>query len=138
MKTLKLTLTKKPFEVMLSGEKQEEFRVPSQWIESRLLEWVGPKLNKVKQLRQYDFVEFTNGYGENRPRFVCEFKIAMRGKFVKRAYTNGLVVEAGDYWVINLGDILAIKNCQEFGRENIDLLHYYESVKESEFTDMPF
>ena len=36
MKVLRLTLKKKAFDVMVTGEKQEEFRKYSKWIESRL------------------------------------------------------------------------------------------------------
>ena len=34
--TLKLVISKKLFDVMITGEKLEEFLVPSKWIESQL------------------------------------------------------------------------------------------------------
>ena len=56
-----------PFEVMVTGEKKMEFRDPSAYITSRL---VNSKTGKDKE---YDLVEFTNGYGSTRPRFTVPF-----------------------------------------------------------------
>ena len=47
--TLKLTLKKMPFEVMVTGEKKIEFRCPSKWIESRLFD-------KENSKRNYKFI----------------------------------------------------------------------------------
>jgi len=57
--SLKLSLKRLPFEVMVTGEKTIEYRYPSKWIESRLY--------KKDKKRAYDFIEFTNGYGKNKP-----------------------------------------------------------------------
>jgi hypothetical protein len=59
-RVLHLTLSKLPFEVMVTGEKNIEYREPSKWILSRLI------------AKQYDLVKFVNGYG-NRPYFVAKF-----------------------------------------------------------------
>lgn len=67
MKILKLSLKKLPFEVMVTGEKTSEYRLPTNWIMSRLLDKNGNK-------KHYDLVEFTNGYGNQRPSFICEYK----------------------------------------------------------------
>jgi len=61
MKTLKLTLKKKWFDMIASGEKREEYRVPSRWILSRL------------ENKEYDAVEFKNGYGPNVPTITLEY-----------------------------------------------------------------
>lgn len=60
--TLELTLKKKWFDMVASGEKREEYREPSHWILSRL------------QGRQYDVVRFRNGYSPKSPVCVCEYK----------------------------------------------------------------
>ncbi len=65
-KVLKLTLKKKWFDLMQSGEKKIEFRDPSDWIFSRLLDENGNE-------KEYDLIEFRNGYGKNAPSFCCEF-----------------------------------------------------------------
>lgn len=65
-KVLKLTLKKKWFDLMKDGFKKIEFRDPSDWIFSRLLDENGDK-------RKYDLIEFKNGYAKNAPSFYCEF-----------------------------------------------------------------
>lgn len=65
-KVLKLTLKKKWFDLMKSGEKKIEFRDPSDWIFSRLLD-------ENSNEKEYDLIEFKNGYGTNAPSFLCEF-----------------------------------------------------------------
>ena len=68
-KVLKLTLKKKWFDLMNSDEpwsKKIEFREPSEWILSRLLDENGNE-------KEYDLIEFKNGYGKNAPSFCCEF-----------------------------------------------------------------
>jgi hypothetical protein len=92
-KTLKLTLKAQPFELMQTYEKCNEFRKPSDWIKSRLY-------NKDGSMKNYDLVEFTNGYGSTRPRFTayyCGFSICQ--KDITLTYSNGLVVkvEKGDF-----------------------------------------
>lgn len=65
-KILKLTLKKKWFDLMSLGVKKIEFREPSEWIYSRLLDEIGDE-------KKYDLIEFRNGYGKNAPSFCCEF-----------------------------------------------------------------
>ena len=100
MRVLKLTLSKKPFEVMVTGEKDREYRRPSKWILSRLLN------------KEYDVVEFTNGYGKDKPRFTCEY----RGYLISASersitFSNGLAldVKSGDV-VILLGKVISVEN----------------------------
>lgn len=99
-KVLRLTLSKKPFDVMVTGEKQEEYRQDSEWIRSRL---VG---------KDYDFVMFANGYGKDKPHFVAEcrgFRKVISNE-VKR-YSNGLEVDLGKvFWEILLGPVVASWN----------------------------
>jgi signal peptidase I len=98
MKTLHLTLSKLPFEVMVTGEKTEEFRKDSQWIISRLIN------------KKYDVIKFTNGYGKDKPYFICKYlgfnKCYM--DLSKHEYSNGLIVDGigkGDF-IIYLGKII--------------------------------
>ena len=65
-KVLKLTLKKKWFDLMKDGFKKIEFRTPSDWIYSKLLDENGNG-------KQYDLIEFKNGYSKNAPSFCCEF-----------------------------------------------------------------
>jgi len=97
--TLYLTLKKPQFKVTSSGEKTFEYRKPSKWILSRLID------------KSYNNIKFTNGYGKDKPNFLCEFKgwgYATKGTF---EYSNGLTVKVtdGDV-VIKLGKIIEKNN----------------------------
>lgn len=94
MKILKLTVFKKAFESMNSGEKLREYRKPSKWIMSRLIDKEGKPKN-------YDLIKFYNGgyFKETFPNITAIYKgfyIAERPHTEK--YSNGLVVkvEPGD------------------------------------------
>lgn len=100
-RTLILTISAAPFEVMHTGEKPYEFRKPSDWMRSRLY-------NKDGTEKDYDYVKFTNGYGAHRPTFTCEYNGFYITDITRPVeYSNGLVVEveAGDI-VIYLGKIV--------------------------------
>ena len=98
-----LTLKKKQFEVTLSGEKKIEYRHFSDWIQSRLIN------------KDYDFIKFVNGYGNDKPFMILEYKgfteIKQRETF---SFSNGLIVnvKSGDY-AINLGRIVEKGNIYE-------------------------
>ena len=100
MATLKLTLSKKPFEVMITGEKTEEYRRQSQWMKSRLFD-------KSGNPRHYEFIEFVNGYGKDKPRFTALFKGFKVVENVKQTYSNGLTLHIDELtFEIKLGNIL--------------------------------
>lgn len=63
---LRLSVKREWFDLMALGLKRVEVRSNSPWIRSRLRDHAG-------QLRHYDLVEFTNGYGNARPRFQAVF-----------------------------------------------------------------
>lgn len=105
---LHLTLSRKPFEVMVTGQKVEEFRKNSSWIRSRLFD-ANSKLEKG-----YTHIKFVNGYGDDKPYFICEYKGFMECcmDFKSREYSNGLRVRGmgkGDF-IIYCGKILKIGN----------------------------
>lgn len=93
--TLKLSINKQAFEVMVSGEKTEEFREQSKWIMSRLK-------------KNYEFVQFTNGYGNERPVFVAKY-LGYEIGGVCKTYSNGLSVQ-GEKVIIKLGAIIEKRN----------------------------
>ena len=61
MENLELTLKRRWFDMVASGEKKEEYRSPSDWILSRL------------NGRKYSRVRFRNGYSKTSPVVVCEY-----------------------------------------------------------------
>lgn len=100
MKTLHLTLSKEPFAVMVTGEKQQEFRDPSQWMISRMY--------KNGRIANYDFVKFTNGYGKDKPYFIAVYKDFYReNRATRHEWSTGFAVVSvpGDF-VINIGQII--------------------------------
>lgn len=63
MKILYLSLKKKWFDMILSGEKKEEYReIKPYWT------------NRISYGERYDAVKFVNGYGNNRPWMLIELK----------------------------------------------------------------
>ena len=63
-----MSLKKPPFEVMVTGEKKVEIRLVTPWMTSRLVDI------KTGKDKTYDLVEFTNGYGDDKPKFTVPFK----------------------------------------------------------------
>jgi hypothetical protein len=101
LQVLTLTLRAQPFEVMITGEKKEEFRLKGKWIESRLIN------TTTGENKEYDLVEFVNGYGKDRPRFTVSFTgYTLEEDGVRRSYSNGLEVDTRGKptYVIHLGD----------------------------------
>ena len=94
MKTLKLVLKKKWFDMIATGQKKEEYRDFSEFWKSRLLEkgrW---------DVRSFDAVTFYLGYAKDRP--------SMTFRLICIGYGEGKPewgAELGQkYFVIKLGD----------------------------------
>lgn len=103
---LKLTLDGVWFDIMVTGQKGNEFRKPSEWMMSRLFT-LGKK-------RDYDLIKFSHGYQKGSAWFICEYKgffFAQSDHSVK--YGNLVVhVSKGDI-VIKLGQILKVKEADK-------------------------
>ncbi len=82
MRCLELTLFKKWFYQILSGEKTIEYRECKNYWNKRLI-------------KHYDIVRFRNGYSKNLPQITCEIK------HIRRTLTS---------WEIHLGKILNTAN----------------------------
>ena len=96
MKILHLTLKKKWFDMIASGEKTEEYRHPSKWIMSRI------------EGKEYDIVQFTNGYGADKPVARLEYNGWDWG-YGCREWGGGST-PGNPLVVIKLGKILSIEN----------------------------
>ena len=100
-----MTLKKEPYAVMVSGEKKEEFRLKSKWVEGRLI------CSKTGRDKRYSRVKFVNGYGKTKPSFTVSFKgYKLEANGVYREYSNGLVVNTRGKptYVISLGDDVTV------------------------------
>jgi len=82
-KILHLTLIRKPFDMIINGEKIEEYRERKDYWKTRL------------ENREYDEIYFKNGYSKDAPFMRIEYE--------------GLRIEENRY-VILLGKILEVKN----------------------------
>lgn len=93
---LKLTLNKKWFDLIKSGKKTEEYReVKSHWIQ-RLCH-----NGDLRRFKQYDQIEFRNGYQKDAPKLLIECKGISIGK--PSGPGNELFTE--DVFIIKLGKI---------------------------------
>jgi hypothetical protein len=104
---LHLTLTKKWFDMIACGEKQEEYREMKPFWYNRFVNSYDNDTGEylMKYGAEGDIVVFTNGYGVNRPQIeieLIEIRIAKNGNpnwgFTQKCFG------------IKLGKILSIKN----------------------------
>lgn len=116
-KILHLTLKKKWFDMILSGEKKEEYReVKSYWITRLLCDFSwdinknSVKINKDKLVinkgsykqQEFDFIVFKNGYSKNAPSFIIECTSISIGT-AKPEWSDNW---QGDVFVLKLGEII--------------------------------
>ena len=101
--TLHLNLKKKWFDMILSGEKKEEYRdISNYWIK-RIKE---QSVNRLEPFKHFDTITFSNGYSKNRPQF--EIKL----KNIRVGFGNpdwGANTES-QYFVLELGEIISSFN----------------------------
>lgn len=95
-RVLRLTLKKRWFDMIASGEKREEYRTPGKWILSRL------------EGKEYDRIEFKNGYGQNVPTMEVEY-LGWAYSFGKRQWGGG-GEQGKPFATIYLGRVLSRQN----------------------------
>ena len=109
MKTLNLTLKKKWFDMILSGEKKEEYRDIKPYWEHRLLNF---DLDKNRPFVfcdneiPYDVIEFRNGYGKNVPTMIVKYEGVTIGN-TRDGWADNY--QTGVF-VLKLGKIIETKN----------------------------
>jgi hypothetical protein len=105
MKILKIAILKDAFDEILSGEKTEEYQdfIPF-WEEQLLI-----KDKEGVRFREYNAVEFRNGFEANVPSVLLEWKGTELELFDEA--TRGSKDPEDYYFVINLGKIIETKNC---------------------------
>lgn len=106
-KILHLTLKKKWFDMILSGEKKEEYReVKPYWITRLSGKWEKGDDGTQSITPSYDQVLFTNGYGKNAPQMLVELTALDIGN-AKPEWSDNW---QGDVFKIKLGNIIETKN----------------------------
>jgi len=101
MKVLDLSLKKQWFDVMVTGEKTIEYRKTGKWINSRLCHTDGTE-------KQYDLIKFVNGYGADKPYFICKYDgVTLNTEQHTLRFSNGHDIEVaiGDTMIF-LGEII--------------------------------
>ena len=108
MRVLRLSVSRMPFDVMVTGEKKTEYRDPSSWMMSRLAD------------KHYDIVRFTNGCGRHRPYFDAKFiGWEVEENPSAHSFSNGLTVETKIGTIkIHLGEITERCNIKGVGNGN--------------------
>lgn len=120
MKTLHLNLKRKWFDMILSGEKPEEYRgIMNYWITRLCLGlWdeygnENPLILPIKEedyirfiFEEFDTITFSNGYSKDRPQFVIEFK----GIEIREGNPKWGAKPGKKYFVIKLGKIISKTN----------------------------
>jgi len=129
MNTLNLTLRKKWFDLIASGEKTEEYReIKPYWIHrlATFYRWLYPddinntfdEIAKPKhpdthqsmfnfsggKFKHFDTITFRNGYAKNAPTVIVECKGITIGTCRPEWSDNA----QGDHFIISLGKILSI------------------------------
>ena len=104
MVTLHLNLKKKWFDMILSGEKTEEYRDITEYWKKRLTKhWEHP----IYERKSYDTITFSNGYSKNRRQFVIKYHQLRVGKG-KHEWGADYGI---DYFKLYLGKIISTTNC---------------------------
>ena|SRR5680860_1243892 len=100
MKTLHLVLKKKWFDMILSGEKKEEYRTLSQYWNLRL--GMDDRIEYPETTHNFDTITFSHGYAKDRPQFVIELERIE----IKEGNTNWGAEPGTKYFVLKLGKII--------------------------------
>jgi len=110
-KTLHLALKKKWFDMILSGEKKEEYRDKKTYWCRILCEGFSEAEKNGKAYfsypqKDFDFIHFTNGYGAHRPQIIVEcMGISLDSGKVEWGFDG-----QEKCFVISLGKIIETKN----------------------------
>jgi len=97
MEILHLTLKKKWFDMILAGEKKEEYREIKSYWAKRLFS------------KQYNTILFRNGYKKNCPQFLINFTYLTKGKG-RETWGGG----GAEVYILGLGDIIKVDNVLNF------------------------
>jgi len=105
MRTLQLTIKSKWFNLILSGEKKEEYReIKEYWIKRLQV----PVNTGATLFQNYNYVQFTNGYGKDKPTATFECKGIEIGIGDKK-----LGASEEDVFIIKLGKELSRNNIKD-------------------------
>jgi hypothetical protein len=120
METLHLNLIKKWFDMVLSGEKKEEYRELSDYWKKRLTK---VKMQNVKS------ITFSNGYAKDRRQMIVDLKYIS----IRQGLEDWGAIPGKEYFVLHLGSVktgaatlliyILLYSWTMFLVTNYDLLH---------------
>ena len=112
IKTLPMTLKKKWFDMIVSGEKKEEYRESKVYWLKRLVEetmQIGHSMETMV-FKKFDTVTFKNGYAKNAPT------VELKDIEYRNGFRNGVpawgAVDGDPYFVLMLGSIIRTENLE--------------------------
>ena len=109
MRKLYLTLTEKWFDMILSGEKPEEYRELKEYWAKRLVDAPEPNIYDPKgqevNFKQFDVVVFSNGYHKDRRQMTVDFKYTDIGPGQEKWGAE----QGKSYFRLHLGKVLHTK-----------------------------
>jgi len=110
VRVLRLTLKKKWFDMIISGEKKEEYReIKQYWIKRLTNQNPDGTVNGKSFYKDYNFVEFINGYGKDAPKMIVRLEVIEMGRGLEKWGAE----EGYDYFKIKLGEITDTKNTKQ-------------------------
>lgn len=121
MQILKLTVHKMYFHMLKTGIKKEEYREAKVYWLKRLVLNYSVLCDADKQptfkpnFKKFDAVEFKNGYGNNKPTLLFEFKSTRIDNDYKLKWGGDIMLDAAGHktpcFIIALGKELSRANC---------------------------
>lgn len=123
--TLKLTLKKRFFDMIQSGEKPEEYReIKPFWIGRLATDAIINKVTKkvsFYEFRHFDQIQFFNGayYSESLPNFIIECK----GIHIGKGHPEWGAVPGITYFILMLGKIIRGQKREGLSCVNQHLIH---------------
>jgi hypothetical protein len=110
MKTLHLTLKKKWFDMIASGEKKEEYREIKKYWATRLTNGCEAYISELLPKgygyqvawKDYDSIKFTNGYSKAAPTIT----VKCEGIDIGVGMTKWGAMRNTEYFIIKLGEII--------------------------------
>lgn len=110
VKTLRLTLKKKWFDMILSGEKKEEYREVKMYWAKRLMNGF-PEIHGIEKLnpdfKTFEHIEFRHGYAKKAPTII----IQCNGIEIGKTRVEWSDEDGKESFVLKLGKILETKHC---------------------------
>jgi len=107
MKILHLNLKKKWFDMILSGEKKEEYREMKPYWQRRLVKegyW------HSQAVKDFDIIRFKNGYQKDAREMDVEFLGGLPADWGKKEW-GGMDHNSHRIFILKLGVVLSKKNC---------------------------